>query len=205
MRPFWWGLVLGLGLAACADPDAGSPKVRVTVEAAPPLISEPEAETPIKPLSPDVETKIADIRGVLERNSLTRFVRLAEAEPTFVSNFAGEGHRVHWDLLRRTGFDPLLKIGELLDGPYGTREVGSQTWYIWPDLAALSAEDLIPERLSFADRARLEGLVGEVGLERIRSGQGYPGVRTAIAEDGRWLYFVHETEDDPVDQASEDQ
>jgi len=82
----------------------------------------------------------------------------------------------------------------LLAGPYGTRNVGDETWYIWPDLAAKSPSELVPERLSFSDRARLFDLVGEQGIARIRSGQGYPGVRTAIAEDGRWLYFVHESE-----------
>jgi hypothetical protein len=84
----------------------------------------------------------------------------------------------------------------LLDGPYGTRQVGTQTWYIWPDFAALEADELLPEKLNFTDRARLRDLVGDPGLARIREGQGYPGIRTAIAEDGRWLYFVHETVED---------
>ena len=44
--------------------------------------------------------------------------------------------------------------------------------------------------------ARLRELVGEPGLARIRGGEAYPGVRTAIAEDGDWLYFVHETQQD---------
>ena len=128
-------------------------------------------------------------------------MRLADAEPNFVSNFAGDSHNVHWDLLLRTGCDPLAILCGLLDGPYGTRRVGDQTWYIWPDLAALSAEDLLPEKLTFTDRARLLELVGEPGLERVRAGEGYPGVRTAIAEDGRWLYFVHET----AEEAQEDE
>ena len=123
-------------------------------------------------------------------------MRLADAEESFVSNFAGEAHRVHWDLLRRTGFDPVAKLGGLLDGPYGTRQVGDQIWYIWPDFAALEADQLLPERLTFTDRARLRELVGEPGLARIRNGEAYPGVRTAIAGDGDWLYFVHETQQD---------
>ena len=145
---------------------------------------------------PTAHAEIVAIREVLDRDSLSRLVRLANSEENFVSNFAGEAHRVHWDLLRRTGFDPLNKLGGLLDGPYGTRQVGDQTWYIWPDFAALDADDLLPEKLSFTDRARLKELVGEAGLERIRAGQGYPGVRTAIAQDGDWLYFVHETQQD---------
>lgn len=189
------GLSVILILSACGSDD-GSPKVRLEVEAAPAVTAPVETEVAIMPLSEEVNVKIAAIRDVLERDSLSRLVRLANGEDNFVSNFAGEAHRVHWDLLRRTGFDPLKKLGGLLDGPYGTRQVGDQTWYIWPDFAALDADDLLPEKLSFTDRARLRDLVGEAGLERIRDGQGYPGVRTAIAEDGDWLYFVHETQQD---------
>ncbi|MEM9053915.1 MAG: hypothetical protein AAGB16_01205 [Pseudomonadota bacterium] len=190
-----WGLLAAVFVAACGS-EGGSPSVRLEVEAAPAVTLPVEVEETLAPLTADAEAKIAAIREVLARDSLNRLVRLANAEPNFVSNFAGESHKVHWDLLRRTGFDPLAKLGGLLDGPYGTRTVGVQTWYVWPDLAALDPEELLPERLDFTDRARLRDLVGEVGLERIREGQGYPGVRTAIAADGRWLYFVHETEDE---------
>lgn len=191
------GVSTAILLAACGSDD-GSPVVRLEVEAAPAVTVpvEVEAETEIAPLTEAVDTKIAAIRDVLERDSLSRLVRLANAEENFVSNFAGEPHRVHWDLLRRTGFDPLAKLGSLLDGPYGTRQVGDQTWYIWPDFAALEADQLLPEKLTFTDRARLRDLVGEPGLARIRDGEAYPGVRTAIAEDGDWLYFVHETQQD---------
>ena len=192
MRALVLGTSLAVLLAACGDGD-GTPRVRVAVDAAPAVTAPVEVEAPITALTEPVEEKIADIREILERNSLTRLVRLANAEENFVSNFAGESHRVHWDLLRRTGFDPLMRLGALLDGPYGTRQVGDQTWYIWPDFAALDDEDLLPERLNFADRARLRELVGDPGLDRIRAGESYPGIRTAIAEDGRWLYFVHET------------
>lgn len=188
-------LLLLPALGACGADDA-APTVRLQVEAAP-AITRPvdTGDEALAPLSEPVEAKIAAIRAILDRNSLARFSRLADAEPAFVSNFAGESNRVHWDLLRRTGFDPLAQLGLLLDGPYGVREVGDEIWYIWPDLAALEPQELLPERLSFTDRAKLLELVGEEGIERIRSGQGYPGVRTAIAEDGRWLYFIHESED----------
>lgn len=192
MRAFWGAIGFTLLLAGCGNGD-GTPRVRVAVDAAPAVTAPIEVEETSLPLTPDVEAKIVEIRAVLERNSMSRLVRLANSEESFVSNFAGESHRVHWDLLRRTGFDPLLRLGALLDGPYGTRQVGDQTWYIWPDFAALEPEDLVPARLDFADRARLRDLVGDVGLERIRNGESYPGIRTAIAEDGRWLYFVHET------------
>ncbi len=182
-------------LTACGGSD-GSPTVRFEVEAAPAVTTPVAVEAALAPLTAPVESKIEAIRDVLARDSLARLVRLAEAEESFVSNFAGESHRVHWDLLRRTGFDPLAKLGGLLDGPYGTRQVGDQTWYIWPDFAALEADELLPEKLTFTDRARLRDLVGDPGLDRIRAGEGYPGVRTAIAQDGDWLYFVHETQQD---------
>lgn len=192
MRAFWGAIGLSVVLAACGGDD-GTPRVRVAVDAAPAVTAPIEVEQTLRPLTPEVEAKVVEIRAVLERNSMSRLVRLANAEDSFISNFAGESHRVHWDLLRRTGFDPLLRLGALLDGPYGTLQVGDQTWYVWPDFAALETEDLVPARLDFADRARLRELVGDVGLERIRAGESYPGIRTAIAEDGRWLYFVHET------------
>lgn len=190
-------LVLGLALAACGGPVEEPPSVRMTVEAAHPTAA-PEIieEVLVLDISEPALAKIDEIRAIIARNSLTRLVRLANGEPSFVSNFSGEAHRIHWDLLRRTGFDPLAQLGTLLDGPYATRTVGDEVWYVWPDLAALNPDQLVPERLSFSDRARLLELVGEQGIARIRDGQGYPGVRTAIAEDGRWLYFVHETEDE---------
>ncbi|MEM1147814.1 MAG: hypothetical protein AAGA72_01960 [Pseudomonadota bacterium] len=200
MRAFVTGLTAALILTACGNAN-GSPKVRVEVAAAPAAIATAEPETAIVPPTPEVDAKITQIRAVLERNSLTRLVRLAQAEENFVSNFADESHRVHWDLLRRTGFDPLLRLGALLDDPYQTRQVGDETWYIWPDFAAMDADQLVLERLNFTDRARLRELVGDPGLDRIRDGQGYSGIRTAIAEDGRWLYFVHETVEET--QASE--
>lgn len=189
--------VFALALAACGGPVEEPPSVRMTVEAAHPVTA-PEIvdEAPVLDISDPALAKITEIRQIIARNSLTRLSRLANQEPSFVSNFSGEAHRIHWDLLRRTGFDPLAQLGTLLDGPYATRTVGDEVWYVWPDLAALNPDQLVPERLSFSDRARLLELVGEVGVERIRGGQGYPGVRTAIAEDGRWLYFVHETEDE---------
>ena len=191
------GLCAGLLLAACGSASDETPTVRMTVEAALPVAALPvAAEVVITPLSEQAEEKIAEIRAIIDRNSLYRLSRLAEAEPSFISNFSGESHRGHWDLMRRTGFDPLAKLGVLFDGPYATKTVGDEIWYIWPDLAALESRELLPERLSFADRARLLELVGETGIERIRSGQAYPGVRTALSEDGRWLYFVHETEDE---------
>lgn len=195
MKPSLFGISLILILAACNRADA-PPKVRVSVAAAPAVTAPIERAQTDFVLTPQVDAKISEIRAVLDRDSLNGLVRLAAKEPNFVSNFAGEPHKVHWDLLRRTGFDPLHRLGDLIDGPYGKRQVGDQTWFIWPDFAARDADELLPETLTFADRARLVELIGDSGLARIRDGQDYPGIRTAIAEDGRWLYFVHETTED---------
>ncbi|MEM7329588.1 MAG: hypothetical protein AAF437_12665 [Pseudomonadota bacterium] len=189
------GISAAFWLTACGG-EAVSPKMRVAVSAAPVISMVEEDADEIQRLPVAVDAKLAEIHDVLARDSLHRLVRLASTEPNFVSNFSGEPHKVHWDLLRRTGFDPVHRLSALLNGPYGTRQVGDQVWYVWPDFAARDAEDLLPEKLTFADRARLKALVGEPGLARIRAGHEYPGIRTAIAEDGRWLYFVHETTED---------
>lgn len=192
-------LFIGLALASCG-PAPEEETVRMRVEAAPDLLRPVEAEGEAVPeINEPVQDKLDTIGRILEANSLARLSRLANSEPAFVSNFAGEGHRTHWDLLRRTGFDPLAQLSTLFEGPYGVKLVGEELWYIWPDLAALDPDELVPERLSFSDRARLLDLIGEPGIERIRRGQGYPGMRTAIADDGRWLYFVHETEDEQAE------
>ena len=187
--------VAAAGLLAACDGEPARETVRLKVEKAPDYM-QPDAAVKAETveLTPEVRETIAELRMIIESNSLTRLARKADAQPGFVSNFAGASHRAHWDLLRRTGFDPILQLEALLEQPYGTKDVAGETWYIWPDLAALEPAALQPERLNFSQRARLEELIGESGIEEIRAGSGYPGVRTAIAEDGRWLYYVHETE-----------
>ncbi|WP_084417960.1 hypothetical protein [Henriciella litoralis] len=185
---------LCLGLAAGCDRDPPYDSVRLKVGEAPDYMHPTEKhDTGPIALSAGAEATIAELRAIIDRNSLSQFARYADQQPGFISNFAGASHRDHWDLLRRTGFDPLARLEELLDGPYGVKSVAGDTWYIWPELAALEPDQLRPERLNFRQRARLEELVGEAGIERVRQGSGYPGIRTAISTEGRWLYYVHET------------
>ncbi|QYJ01069.1 hypothetical protein KUV46_01440 [Thalassovita mediterranea] len=185
-------IVLISGLAACGEEHARE-KVMLQVEQAPEyMVPSREAEADRTALSVPAQETIGELRAIIESNSLRQLTRLAGSQSGFVSNFAGASHGDHWDLLRRTGFDPILRLEELLDGPYGVKMVAGETWYVWPELAALEPEALLPERLNFSQRARLEELVGEAGIAQVREGRGYPGIRTAIAEDGRWLYYVHE-------------
>lgn len=174
--------------AACGASGTDRPEARAPDE----TLFEVEQPQPPPPLPDAVIATRDELLEIAARNSLRQLARRADAEPVFISNLGGDDHWRHWDLMRRTGFDPNLKIKELFELPYGVRRVGSETWYIWPDLAALSAEDLAPERLSFQDAARLRALVGEQGLAQIAEGQSYPGVRTAISETGAWRYFLHE-------------
>lgn len=186
------GLSIVLLAAACGQ-EAPRDTVRVQVEQAPEYMrTNAVAPKTTIALSDAAQETIDELRAIIESNSLSRLARKADSETGFISNFAGATHRTHWDLLRRTGFDPILRMEALLDGPYGTKSVAGETWYIWPDMAAFEPEQLQPERLNFSQRARLLELVGEAGIEQIRAGDGYPGVRMAIAEDGRWLYYVHE-------------
>ena len=152
-------------------------------------------EAPSRPelvaLSEAAEAKRMRLYEAAETGRMTPLARIANAEPGFISNIGGETHISYWTLLRRTGADPGGTLLALFSQPHAVKVVGDETWYIWPDLAALAPEDLIPEKLDFQDRARLLELVGEDGIARIRAGNPYPGLRTAIAEDGRWVYFIY--------------
>lgn len=133
-----------------------------------------------------------EILAITQRDSLRSFTRLAESTPGFSSNFSQVSHSEHWSLLRRLGVDPLGNIEGLFASPYAGRQVGDEYWYIWPDFAAYDAGTLVPERLSFQDRKRLLDLIGQDGMEAVRIRGVYPGVRTAISDTGRWVYYVHD-------------
>ena len=188
-------LVLELALLVACEREAPRDTVRLQVEEAPDYMNpDAERDAGAPSLSEEAAATVGTLQTIIESNSIYRLARFADSQPGFISNFAGASHREHWDLLRRTGFDPILRLEDLLEKPYGTRSVGEETWYVWPDLAALDSSELQPERLNFRQRTRLEDLVGDAGVEKIRNGSGYPGVRMAIASDGRWLYYVHETQ-----------
>ena len=175
-------------LAACA-PDAPETAPAGPVAPQETLTRAPQAAEPIE-LSDEAQTLRGEILRHAERGALRSLGRLADAQEGFVSNLGGQNHYDYWDLLRRTGVDPNRLLRELFAEPPGAREVDGETWFIWPDLAARDARDLIPEKLTFVERRRLRELIGEDGIAGIRAGEGYPGMRTAITADGRWVYFV---------------
>jgi hypothetical protein len=179
------GLILSLilGAAACSPP----PEEPVYPPES--LSQDPQAPEPVT-IPEAVAATRDEMLAYAQRGSLSGLSRMARANEGFVSNLGGEGHREYWDLMRRIGVDPNRKLRALMELPVGVREVDGKKWYVWPDLAAKNAEDLIPEKLSFRDRKRLQDLVGEDGIAEIREGKGYPGMRTAITEDGQWVYFV---------------
>lgn len=172
-----------LGVAACSPPE------EAPVYPPESLSQDPQAPEPVT--IPDTVAATQDeMLKYAQRGSLSGLSRMARENPAFVSNLGGEPHRAYWDLMRRIGVDPNRKLRALMELPVGVREVDGVKWYVWPDLAAKPAEDLIPEKLSFRDRKRLQDLVGDDGIEKIRAGKGYPGMRTAITEEGEWVYFV---------------
>lgn len=179
-----------LMLSACsrAAPAENVPVPEQPAVTAPASIGEQTA------ITKDVVDQVAHLLHITANGQLTPLAREAEKTDDFQSNFGGQSHSRHWFLLRRVGVDPVEKLHQILEEPYGVKRVGNENWYIWPDFAALSPNALIPERLSFQDRARLRKMVGDEGIARIRSGEPYPGVRTAISGTGRWVYFIHDVE-----------
>ncbi|MEO1406401.1 MAG: hypothetical protein AAFV54_07905 [Pseudomonadota bacterium] len=184
-------------LAACgAEDTVETPTIRPEPDET--LIELPAQIEPPN-LTDLAEARRQELKDLALAGRLRGLSRLGDQTEGFISNFAGEAHYDHWRLLRRTGVDPLAKLSALLDEPHAQRQIGDEVWYIWPDLAVLSAEELLPERLAFRDRARLQELVGDEGIARIRNGEDYPGFRTAIADTGRWVYFLHETGSEAIE------
>lgn len=183
-----------LAAAALVILSACSPAEPEVVLPLPPVPDDRFTEAPQTPAPVEISKAAGKARDELvreaTRGSLRGLGRIAANNPDFRSNVGGQDHERFWDLLRRTGVDPNRKLRDLFEQPAGLREVDGERWYVWPDLAAKDAADLIPEKLTFQDRRRLEDLIGEDGIARIRAGEGYPGMRTAIAEDGTWIYFV---------------
>lgn len=177
-----------LVLAACSKAE---PEV---VLALPPVPDDRFTEAPQAPPPVEISDAAARTRDELIRfataGSLRGLGEVADRTSDFKSNVGGQDHQRFWDLLRRTGVDPNRKLRDLFETPPGLREIDGERWYVWPDLAARDAADLIPEKLTFQDRRRLETLIGAEGIARIRAGEGYPGMRTAISEEGVWIYFV---------------
>ncbi len=189
-------LALVLALASCGAPEPETPVRR------PPdgtLVERPARPAP-PPLPAAVTARRDELLAIAADDSLRRLARLAEADARFLSNFAGASHYDHWELLRRVGVDPLRNLAALFGQPHAMRGTGEETWYVWPDFAVMEPDELLPERLGVQDRARLVALVGEDGIADIRAGRPYPGVRTAISSEGRWVYFLHQADQSEGEQ-----
>lgn len=179
-------------IVACAPANEPPPERQ---QAAPPertSSAEPERTTD---LSPEAANTLADIRALIETGSLRQLGRYADRYPGFTSNFGSDSHFDYWYLLRRTGVEPLDQLSDIFDQPHGDILVGDKRWHIWPDFAALPENARNPARMSLEDRTRLLSLIGEQAAFEMRGGAPYPGVRTAISEDGRWIYWLFETGD----------
>jgi len=181
---------LALSVAACGQPANSS--------SAPPddgLIDAPETpEQP--PLTEEVETTLTELRRIIAADSIRQLARFAATQDDFQSNLGGAETFRHWDLMRRTGFNPTTQLESVLAEPYGTLNVDGETWFIWPYLDAIPSAELTPSRMTAAARADALRLLGEIGLARLDGRSGYPGVRTAISESGTWHYFLHEPENE---------
>jgi len=173
--------------AACDRPEDAKREPPTPAVAVP---SETGEMVAVRALSAQAIATRDRIIEVAESRSQRQLARLAAEFEGFQSNFGGSEHFAYWYSRRRMGSDPNEAIIALFNEPYAVREVGEEVWYIWPDLATIDPRGFALEKLSFRDRARLEALIGERGIEVLLRGEPYPGYRTAITSGGRWVYFV---------------
>ncbi|MGH1421992.1 MAG: hypothetical protein ACRBEQ_09255 [Hyphomonas sp.] len=177
--------MVGLLLVSCSS----EPTFEEVVQPDESLTQTPKVAVPVE-LSDEAQATRAEILRFAKAGALRSLSRVAGRTEHFIASQAGDEPYLYWDLMRRTGSDPAVMLRTLFDEPPGIREVDGEIWFVWPDLAARAPDELIPEKLNFQERARLKELVGDAGIARLRAGEGYPGKRTAISEDGDWLYFV---------------
>ena len=180
--------------AACSGSEASAPPDETAAH----LRQAPQEAELVQLTAPADELREALLEQT-GRRSLSGLSRIARDHEAFVSNTDGMPHREYWDLMRRIGIDPNAKLETLLSGPPGQRLVDGELWFVWPDLAARDPAELVPEKLSFQDRRRLQELIGEDGISRLRDGEGFPGMRTAISANGRWMYYILSQENEEKD------
>ncbi|MEO0466106.1 MAG: hypothetical protein AAF216_06150 [Pseudomonadota bacterium] len=155
---------------------------------------EPRVASAEIPISAPVQMTLAELQRIIEADSIRQLARFADAQPGFRSNLGDDNTFRHWDLMRRTGFNPTAQLQAVLEEPYGTGKINGVTWYYWPYLAAYSSGRISTERITPVERADIVRLIGVTGLASLDGTKTYPGVRTAISEDGTWHYFLHEPE-----------
>ena len=188
-------LVSLFGLASCDLSDRIDPQRPEVVEPVPEadLAEAPAIESADVDALPDaVAAKRDQILETADLDSIRRLVYLADDFDGFRSNYGDIAHYDHWYILKRAGIDPIVAVREILSEPYGVKDFGAEKYYIWPAFASRRPEDLDFSRLTFAERARLQELIGDDGIARVEAGEPYPGFRLAIRQDGIWVYLLED-------------
>ena len=183
------------GLASCDLSDRIDPQRPEVVEPVPEsdLAEAPAIESADVDALPDaVAAKRDQILETADMDSIRRLVYLADDFDGFRSNYGDIAHYDHWYILKRAGIDPIIAVREILSEPYGVKDFGAEKYFIWPAFASRRPEDLDFSRLTFAERARLQELIGDDGIARVEAGEPYPGFRLAIRQDGIWVYLLED-------------
>ena len=183
---------LGAFLTACGSSDQAEPQAQATGLIGAEVEADAPETTAYEMAAPATDT-LRQIQILIETGSLRRLARYADTHNRFRSNFGTEAHYDYWYLLRRTGAEPLDQLARILKEPHGQLKIGGKSWYIWPDFAAMDEYSRHPDQMDISTRTRLTDLIGESGVEAMRSGAAYPGVRTAISDEGEWIYWLFET------------
>ena len=142
------------------------------------------------PVPEDLPQPVAEIRrSIVAAATACDFTRLAAlARPgTFSYSFGQRGDPAAAWRNQEMGDTPVLRIlAELLDRPFTSRPVGSQTQYVWPRAYAYERWSEVPPE----ERAELAPLYGPSDFENFERFGSYSGYRVGITAAGDWQFFI---------------
>lgn len=130
----------------------------------------------------------ADVVAAAVACDLQRLEELAVAGPgDFTFSFGGgESPAAFWRSAEEGGEELLRILVQVLQRPFGTREVDGTTQYLWPSAFAYPEWEDVPP----PEREALEPLYDEDDLANFARFGSYAGYRVGVTEDGNWLFFV---------------
>jgi hypothetical protein len=125
------------------------------------------------------------LRAIGATGSYRDMAKPADQMSGFRSKIAGKCHSEYWYLKMRPDGLPMEQMEKPLTFPCVVRPSTRGKVNIWPLMATLPVDQIVPATAREIDR-----LLGEGHANVIRNGLVWLGYVLSIAKEGTWLYFV---------------